>query len=582
MSERQRGRWSENQLHAAMKAVGEGMSVKGASEMFRIPRRTLRNHLVTGSLQKKMGRPTYLTQEQEVELCSRIIRYADVGMPLTSSLLRRTVFTFCALNNIQHPFNMKQRMAGRKWLRLFLLRHENISKRRTQTLNPARAAKMNEFIVKDHFNKLHNVLRELDIESKPERIYNIDEKGCRLTLHHQQQVLAKKGSKNVHVVAPEHAENVTIVACGNAIGQVIPPMIIFKGQRLNQDWYSNLPVGSEICMSPKGSMTTAIFIRWLEHFSKYKSGGKCLLIFDGASSHLDANIVDVADKHNVVLYCLPSNTTHYLQPMDRSVFKSFESFWDDEVLRFWETQSERRITKITFGIIFSRVWPRALTQNNTISGFRATGIFPFNPAVIPLEAFAPSEVTRNLETSSRPENNGCASCGISDSSSEDTLSSTSDDSIHEQNDKTLSIQTATPSLAPQTPSSSGTRSTHSFSEILKTPEVRKTRMVRKKALNYRGQKISRELFKEAESKQQNKKKSNQLSNKSKTVDLNKPGISGTKKSKESWFCFICKKDRVLDMILCDFCFRYVHEKCVGITKDNRIERYECPECADDV
>lgn len=107
-------------------------------------------------------------------------------------------------------------------------------------------------------------------------------------------------------------------------------------------------------------------------------------------------------------------------------------------------------------------------------------------------------------------------------------------------------------------------------------------MVRKKALNYRGQKISRELFKEAESKQQNKKKSNQLSNKSKTVDLNKPGISGTKKSKESWFCFICKKDRVLDMILCDFCFRYVHEKCVGITKDNRIERYECPECADDV
>jgi len=59
----------------------------------------------------------------------------------------------------------------------------------------------------------------------------MDEKGCQLSLHHQQKVLAKKGSKRVHLVAPEHGENVTIVACGSASGIVIPPMIIFKGQR---------------------------------------------------------------------------------------------------------------------------------------------------------------------------------------------------------------------------------------------------------------------------------------------------------------------------------------------------------------
>ena len=59
----------------------------------------------------------------------------------------------------------------------------------------------------------------------------MEEKGCQLLLHHQQKVLAKKDSKCVHLVEPEHGENVTIVACGSASGIVIPPIIIFKGKK---------------------------------------------------------------------------------------------------------------------------------------------------------------------------------------------------------------------------------------------------------------------------------------------------------------------------------------------------------------
>lgn len=48
------------------------------------------------------------------------------------------------------------------------------------------------------------------------------------------------------------------------------------------------------------------------------------LIFDGAKLHLDVSIVDAAEKHDISLFCLPSNTTHELQPMDKAVFKSYE------------------------------------------------------------------------------------------------------------------------------------------------------------------------------------------------------------------------------------------------------------------
>ncbi|XP_072380869.1 uncharacterized protein [Diabrotica undecimpunctata] len=143
-------------------------------------------------------------------------------------------------------------------------------------------------------------------------------------------------------------------------------------------------------MTPKVSITHDVFVKLIEHFQQFRIGGKnTLLIFDGVKSHLGANIVKAAEKYDITMFCLPSNTTHELQPMDKSVFKSFGSFWDDEVLRFWMNNPECSIRRKAFGRIFSEVWAKAMTPGNIISGFKATGIYPFNPSVIPESAYAP-------------------------------------------------------------------------------------------------------------------------------------------------------------------------------------------------
>lgn len=216
----------------------------------------------------------------------------------------------------------------------FLQRNRNISVRKAQFMNPDRAQKLNKIIVMKHFEALRKLYDELDIKNHPERLYNMDEKGCRLTLHHQQQVLAEKGTKRVHFVAQEHAENVTIAMCVNAVGNALPPMVLFKGKRLKPEYCDQLPAGSLVKMANKGSMTTELFVDFINHLGQYKSPGKALLIFDGAACHLDARIVDAADKYEIVLYCLPSNTTHELQPLDKSVNKSYEHHWDQEVLLY--------------------------------------------------------------------------------------------------------------------------------------------------------------------------------------------------------------------------------------------------------
>ncbi|KAJ8869439.1 hypothetical protein PR048_028429 [Dryococelus australis] len=109
---------------------------------------------------------------------------------------------------------------------------------------------------------------------------------------------------------------------------------------MNHDWSKNMPSGTVVLMSGKGSMTTVLFGSRLEHFVRYNVAGQALVILDGASSHMDANIVATADKHNIALYCLPSNTTHELQPLDHSVSKSFENAWDDEVLKFCDITNQ--------------------------------------------------------------------------------------------------------------------------------------------------------------------------------------------------------------------------------------------------
>lgn len=219
-----------------------------------------------------MGTKTVLSEKEEADFVVRIIRLSEVGFPITSDVLRKAVFDYCELEKISHPFTSG--IAGKHWLKLFLKRNPNIANRKSQNLNEARAQKLNRFIVNDYFEKLKAVMQDNSLMQRPDKIYNLDEKGIRLCLHKSPKVLAKKGAKRVHQRGKEHGENVSIVGCVNAIGNALPPVVIFKGKRIDEEWRDDLPAGSEICMSEKGSMTVPLFVEYLKFFGRYKPEGK--------------------------------------------------------------------------------------------------------------------------------------------------------------------------------------------------------------------------------------------------------------------------------------------------------------------
>ncbi|CAG4996567.1 unnamed protein product [Parnassius apollo] len=279
-------------------------------------------------------------------------------------------------------------------MRLFLKRNPELAKRKAQFLNPARAQKLNKPIVFHHFEQVKKLYDELKLHNHPEKNYNMDEKGCRLTLHHQQTVISQKGAKRVHIQVAEHGENVTVVGCANAIGNPVPPMILFKGKRKMVEYEKNLPPGSIVQMDRKGSMTTDLFIIFIKHLAKYKTFGKCLLIFDDAKCHLDFRIVEEAEKNDIVLYCLPSNTTHEVATYGQDLFQPFETYWDQEVLQFLYETRAKAISKQQFNKILTRVWAKCMTTANITSGFSASGLYPLNPNAISETAFAPSILTQ--------------------------------------------------------------------------------------------------------------------------------------------------------------------------------------------
>ncbi|CAH2090770.1 unnamed protein product [Euphydryas editha] len=112
-TKKRRGEWTETQLKSALQAVKScQMSQRKAAETYGIPRRTLRNHIESGSMEKITGRVPILNKSQEKDLCKRIL--SQIGMPLTPKIVRKQAYEFCKSNNIPNFFNDKKNIAGKK------------------------------------------------------------------------------------------------------------------------------------------------------------------------------------------------------------------------------------------------------------------------------------------------------------------------------------------------------------------------------------------------------------------------------------------------------------------------------------
>ena len=118
---------------------------------------------------------------------------------------------------------------GEGWYFRFMQRHPRLSLR---SADPVSYVRTTAFCLKAYFDLLVKTLRDKGLLDKPNFIYNMDESG--MPLDHKQ--LKRIAPKKVHGIASGNKSQVTIVACANAAGIVLPPMVILKGERLNYEY----------------------------------------------------------------------------------------------------------------------------------------------------------------------------------------------------------------------------------------------------------------------------------------------------------------------------------------------------------
>ena len=109
-------------------------------------------------------------------------------------------------------------------------------------------------------------------------------------------------------------------------GSFVPPLIIFKGEKLSRQWIpASIHNNWRFDCNTKGWTSNEHGIQWLrscfEPATREKADGKMrLLICDGHDSHITAVWIEHCMRNNIVLMVLPPHSSHLTQPLDVGVF----------------------------------------------------------------------------------------------------------------------------------------------------------------------------------------------------------------------------------------------------------------------
>ena len=288
------------------------------------------------------------------------------------------------------------------WWHNFVSRQGDLSLRKGDNTAHVRMDAINSETMNHYFDLLEKTLKDNNLMNCPSQIYNVDESGMPLDPK-APNIVAQTGpgTKKVRFRSTGRKGQITIVACGNATGQVMPPTIIFEAKKVNPAWTTGEIPGTMYGSSDKGWITTDLFESWLsEHFIKHAVGSRpLLLLLDGHSTHNQPDVIRLARKNGIIILCLPPNATHEAQPLDCAVFSPLKAQWQKVVHDFIQSNPGKVITKFNFNALFAKAWIASLTPANLMAGFRTCGIYPFNRLAINIPVEGSGNANSSLTTS---------------------------------------------------------------------------------------------------------------------------------------------------------------------------------------
>ena len=244
------------------------------------------------------------------------------------------------------------------------------------------------FMEKEHKDTYKAIL------SDPRRLFNADETGFPLAVQ-SGKVLAPRGAKTVYHVATSEKTQITTLACFNAMGQYMAPLVLFPGKRIKEVNVKDFEEAYYQC-TESGWMTAQVFRQFLDLFYDFLIKNNIprptVLFVDGHSSHININAAEFCSKNGIIVYCFEAHASHIMQPCDVGFFGPLKKKWQSHVRQWQTTHIGEPLTKKDFPGILKLVWESMTSFQIAGSAFRKCGLFPLNADAIDYSKVNPATV----------------------------------------------------------------------------------------------------------------------------------------------------------------------------------------------
>lgn len=511
--------------------------------------------------------------------------------------LRLLAREFARKVGVNYPDNWDDNeTAGAKWYRGFMARHKILALRKPESTSLNRVNSFNKNNVDMFFNNLEAVLNESNYE--PNTIWNMDESGFSTVPNKFGKVIAVRGVRKVgQISSQERGTLISMALTVNAAGNSIPPFFLFPTKNMQAKFIKHASKGSVGFANGSGYMKQAEFVLFMRHFIRYTHSSKetpNLLLLDNHTSHLSIEALDLAAENGITLLSFPPHCTHKLQPLDVAVFGPVKSYYESEVKSWHTNHTNEKLEIADIPEIACKALDLALTPTNIKSGFRASGICPYNPNIFTASDFIQASIDDSNEpgtSQAQQEENAQRTLLVPDVGAEAEIStseasrsepSRSEPSTSVSRASSMSILDDIGPLRPTTPKPPRSKRGRPpmKSSVLTSPDNRdELREKRAKRDAAEERKLNRQQKKTPTKKTPTKKTPAKKTPAKKSTPQARARYTRSKSPEDQDFCIICMqylppKLTKNNSINCNSCDRAVHLSCANVYAGG----YTCENC----
>ena len=367
---------------AASELFVEGFyrTMKAASDALGVPYKRLRSRIQGHHpVSENGGNATLLGSEEEQEVLCWAHRRITQGHHIQGRALQQHANAILKAKG-------RGGTASQKWAQRFMKRWGRyFHRRKAASRDVKRKAMQDRACVEAFFRDWSNFITRHDI--RRENIWNFDETGFMVGYLNKGTFLWTFNDIEKPVLSDSHETvSVTAIEAISAVGTSIPSFLVLPGVQIPVRWVENALEGDTvIAMSPKGYTNDIIAIEWAEHFERLtrpsNPGETRVLLMDGCDNHHTSEIVHFCHDHDIELFPLPPHLTHYLQPLDVGVFRSYKH-WHQQVVYREVADGASDFGKTDFLYHLQEIRNRTFKKHTILSAWEKCGLFPHKPSMV--------------------------------------------------------------------------------------------------------------------------------------------------------------------------------------------------------